>query len=144
MKVEGGGRGETAMSKMRAVACVVAVVVECYSTAFFLMVSSVVSLAVETTVPAILANPGQFNGKTVTVRGIATAVKPTVSHRGNPYTTLRLQDGGSAIAVYTQGHAATANGDRVEVIGVFQTVKHVGPYTFYNEIEAQSITPTPR
>jgi hypothetical protein len=55
------------------------------------------SNAAETTVASILANPAQYDGKIITVRGIATAVKPTVSRRGNPYTTLRLQDGGSEI-----------------------------------------------
>jgi hypothetical protein len=102
------------------------------------------SNAAETTVASILANPTQFDAKTVTVRGTAAAVKPTVSRRGNPYTTLKLQDGGSGITVYIQGHPSTANGDHVEVTGVFQTIKRVGPYTFYNEIEAYSITPTPR
>jgi hypothetical protein len=100
--------------------------------------------AAETTVASILANVAQFDGKIITVRGTATAVKPTVSRRGNPYTTLRLQDSGSAITVYMQGHPPATNGERVEVTGVFQTIKRVGSYTFYNEIEAQSITPAAR
>jgi hypothetical protein len=102
------------------------------------------SVAAETTISSILATPAQFDGKSVTVRGIAAAVKSTVSRRGNPYMTFQLQDGGSAIMVYTRGHPTMSSGDRVEVIGIFQTVKHVGPYTFYNEIEAQGITPTSR
>jgi hypothetical protein len=107
-------------------------------------VPSAVSVAAETAVSAILASPAQFDGQSVTVRGMATAVKATVSRRGNPYTTLKLQDGGSAITVYMQGHPSTANGDRVQVTGVFQTIKRVGSYTFYNEIEAYSITPASR
>jgi hypothetical protein len=86
--------------------------------------------AAETTISLILASPAQFDGKTVTVRGVATAVKPTISRRGNPYTTLRLQHGGSAVTVYMPGHQSTTNGDRVEVTGVFQTIKRVGSYTF--------------
>jgi DNA/RNA endonuclease YhcR with UshA esterase domain len=99
------------------------------------------SNAAETTVASILANPVQFDGRSVTVRGSATAVKPTVSRKGNAYTTLQLQDGGSVITVNMRGHPATKTGDRVEVTGVFQTVTHVGAYTVY-KIEAQSITPT--
>jgi hypothetical protein len=95
----------------------------------------------ETMVASILANPAQFDGQTVTVRGSAMSVKPTVSRRVNPYTTSQLQDGGSIITVYTRGHPSNRNGDRVEVTGVFQKEKHVGQYTFHNEIDAHTITP---
>jgi cytochrome c-type biogenesis protein CcmE len=111
------------------------------SSASLFLLLTFATAAAETTVSSILTDPAQFDGKNITVRGIATAVKPTVSRRGNPYTTLRLQDGGSAITVYMQGHLPATNGERVEVTGVFQTIKRVGSYTFYNEIEAQSITP---
>jgi hypothetical protein len=91
-------------------------------------------------VPAILANPQQFDGKTVTIRGKAAAVKPTISRRGNAYTTLRVQDSGAEITVFTFGHPDIQNDDRVEVTGRFFQEKHVPPYTFYNEIEASSVT----
>ncbi len=95
-----------------------------------------------TSIQSIIANPAQFDGKTVTIRGPAAAVKETVSRRGNSYATLQVQEtGGDAIKIFTWGHPSTRNGDRVEVTGVSQQVKRVGRYTFYNEIEAQSIKP---
>jgi hypothetical protein len=91
-------------------------------------------------IPEIFKNPQQFDGKTVTIRGTAAAVKPTISKKGNAYTTLRVQDG-AEITVFTFGHPNPPlnNGDCVEVTGRFFQEKHVPPYTFYNEIEAITI-----
>jgi hypothetical protein len=104
---------------------------------------TVVSNAATLSIPisAILANPQQFDGKTVTIRGTAAAVKPTTSRRGNDYTTLQVRDSGVEITVFTFGHPDTRDDDRVEVTGVFSQVTHVGPYTFYNEIKASSVIP---
>jgi len=115
--------------------------VSCSTIISLLLLPSPFSVAAETTVSSISANLAQFDGKSVTVRGIPTTVKPTVSQRGNAYTTLLLQDGGSALTVYTRGHPSTANGDRVDITEVFQTIKRVGSYTFYNKLEAFRITP---
>ena len=105
---------------------------------FFIVVGN----AAETTVSSKLANPAQFDGKTVTIQGTATAVKETTSRAGNDYATLQVQDpAGGTIKVFTWGHLSTKNVDRVEVTGVFQQIKRVGRYTFYNEIEAQSVRP---
>src|SRR5450759_4893422 len=46
---------------------------------FFIVVGN----AAETTVSSILANPAQFDGKTVTIQGTATAVKETTCRRRN-------------------------------------------------------------
>ena len=43
--------------------------------------------------------------------------------------------------VFTFGTPAIKDGDRVEVRGVFQRVKHVGSYTFHDEIDASSVSP---
>jgi hypothetical protein len=89
-------------------------------------------------VPAIIANPQQFDGKMVTIRGTAADVKSTISRKGNPYTTLHVQDGGAEIKVFTFGRPSIQDYDRVEVTGKFLIENHVGPYTFYNEIDATS------
>jgi hypothetical protein len=91
-----------------------------------------------TPVSVILANKQQFDGKTVAIRGTAGEVKPTISHRGNPYTTLHVRDGGAEIKVFTFGHPDVQNGLRVEVTGMFHQRTYVPPYTFYNEIDASS------
>jgi hypothetical protein len=86
-------------------------------------------------VPDILANPQQFDGKTLTIRGTAADVKPTISRRGNAYTTLRVEK----LKVFTFGHLNILDDDCVEVTGVFSQVTQVPPYTFYNEIKASTI-----
>jgi DNA polymerase III alpha subunit len=100
----------------------------------------------EATAQAIIANPALYDGQTVTVHGTVTELRERTSRRGNAYTTFKLQDpSGGAVSVFSWGHPTSKNGDRVEVEGVFQEVKHVAPYVFYNEIDsrrvrAQSVT----
>ena len=99
----------------------------------------VVAHAATVHIGQILKNPAQFDNKVVTIQGTATTVRERISRAGNPYMTSRLQDPTGSIVVYTRGHPGISNGDRVEVVGLFQQVKHVGRYTFYNEIDVQNI-----
>jgi len=96
----------------------------------------------EVDIGSIIRNPAQFDGKSVAVRGTASAVKETVSRRGNPYATFQVLDKTGGIKVFTYGHPGIKVGDCVEVKGVYQQVKHVGQYTFYNEVEAQNVAAT--
>src|SRR5262249_30927645 len=98
-----------------------------------------VAFGKELPVKSLLDNPAQFDGTSVTVRGTTLAVKETVSRIGNAYTTFQVQDAGAVITVFTWGHPGTRDANRVEVTGIFQRVRHVGRYTFYNEIEAKNI-----
>jgi len=101
--------------------------------------------AAETTIASIIAEPAKFDGTTITVQGAAASVKETTSRAGNDYTTFQIQDAaGSAVRVFSWGHPDIIDGDRLEVTGVYQQVKRVGRYTFYNEIDAQSIKPSTR
>jgi len=93
------------------------------------------------TVAEIAKNPAAFDQKTVTVTGTAEEISSRTSRRGNPYTTFRLSDQGEAVKVFTFGTPAIKDGQRVDVRGVFQQVKHVGAYTFHDEIDASSVTP---
>jgi cytochrome c-type biogenesis protein CcmE len=105
------------------------------------LISAIIVHAADTSVKAILENPSRYDGQEVTVIGMASEVKATVSRRGNPYTTLRLTDAsGAAMTVYSQGHPNVKSGDAVQVTGTFQQVKQVGRYTFYNQIDASSIS----
>jgi hypothetical protein len=102
------------------------------------------SIAAELSITSLIANPEKFDGKSVTVQGAVAQLSQTVSHSGNAYSTFQVQDTGGAVKVFTWGHPGIKSGDQVRVTGVFQQVKRVRQYTFYNEIEAQSITPITR
>jgi hypothetical protein len=95
---------------------------------------------------SIVGSPAKYDHQTVTLQGTATALKETTSHRGNDYTTFKLQDpsGCGAISVFSWGHAAMSNGDNVRVEGVFETEHHQGRYTFNNEVEATKVTSAAR
>ncbi len=90
-------------------------------------------------VAALLQNPERYDGKTVIVEGQITSYQEKFSRRGNPYTTFRLEDNGFSVAVFAWGHLGLKDGVRVRVSGVFQRVKQVGRYTFYNEISADKV-----
>lgn len=107
-----------------------------------ILLSVLIAHAAETTVKAILENPSRYDGQEVTVTGKASEVKATISRRGNPYTTFRLTDAsGGAMTVYSRGHPDVKSGDAVHVTGTFQRVKRVGQDTFYNQIDANQISP---
>ncbi len=90
-------------------------------------------------VEALLQNPERYDGKTVIVEGEITSYQEKLSRRDNPYTTFRLEDNGSSVAVFARGHLGLKDGLRVRVSGVFQKVKQVAQYTFYNEISADKV-----
>ncbi|MCS7236554.1 MAG: hypothetical protein RMM30_11360 [Armatimonadota bacterium] len=69
--------------------------------------------------------------------GVVSGYREGVSRAGNPYTTFRLAEGGSGVAVFAGGHRGLRDDIRVRVSGVFQKVRRVARYTFYNEIEAE-------
>ncbi|MDR7414960.1 MAG: hypothetical protein QN193_02410 [Armatimonadota bacterium] len=90
-------------------------------------------------IATLLGNPDRYDGQVVTVVGMISGYRERVSRAGNPYTTFRLEEGGSSVAVFAWGRQRLQDGLRVRVTGVFQKVRRVGRYTFYNEIEAQRI-----
>jgi len=98
--------------------------------------------AAEIGVCELVAKPASFDHQTVSLRGTAANLKETTSHRGNDYTTFKLQDpsGCGAVNVFSWGHPTMANGDQVRVEGVFETEHHQGKYKFYNEVEAAKVT----
>jgi hypothetical protein len=92
-------------------------------------------LASQATVSQLLSNPTIFDRQHVTVSGTAQYVRPKTSRRGNDYETFNLCEQ-ACVNVFTWGHPHIDNGQQLTVNGTFQAVKHVGPYTFRNEIEA--------
>ncbi|MGC8915167.1 MAG: hypothetical protein ACP5K0_06555 [Thermosulfidibacteraceae bacterium] len=91
-----------------------------------------------TSVSEILTNPDKYDNKVVQVTGKCINVKHKVSRKGNPYTVFELADKGGSIKVFSFGYLAINEGDKVIVKGIYQKVKMVGPYIFYNEIDASN------
>lgn len=91
----------------------------------------------------ILLNAEDYGGKEITIMGTVTQFEMRVSARGNPYSTFRLRDRGGSIKVFTRGHPDIADGYTVTVRGIFNRMRKVGKYTFYNEVEALEIKKSP-
>jgi hypothetical protein len=88
----------------------------------------------------ILANPGEYDGKHVTVSGYVRNLAEKTSRKGNPYTTFSLCES-QCMRVFTFGRPHITEGQkRLTVSGTFSAVKRVGSYTFHNELEADEGT----
>ncbi|MGB9807578.1 MAG: hypothetical protein ACPLSJ_03340 [Thermosulfidibacteraceae bacterium] len=99
---------------------------------------SFICAQIATSVSEILTNPDKYDNKAVQVPGKCINVKHKVSRKGNPYTVFELADKGGSIKVFSFGYLAINEGDKVIVKGIYQKVKMVGPYIFYNEIDASN------
>ncbi len=89
----------------------------------------------------LLRNPSSWDGKKVKISGQIRSLKKRRSRSGNLYSTFSLSDReGNSVKVFSWGHPVIDNGEPVEVEGVFKREKHVGKLTFYNEIEAKTVT----
>jgi len=115
--------------------------------AFTLLLPSVANAdAAEIAICSLVAKPSSFDRQTITLQGIATAVKRTTSRRGNDYTLFKVQgpDGCGTVDVFIWGHPKLSDGDRVHVEGVFETVHHQDHLVFHNQIEATKVFPAPK
>lgn len=92
-------------------------------------------LALTLTVDALLNKPSKFDGQQVDVSGTVTQLQRSVSREGNPYVTFQLC-ASRCVHVFEFGSPTLTEGQRLTVRGTFAAVKHVGKYTFYNEIDA--------
>jgi hypothetical protein len=89
-----------------------------------------------TTVSEILKDPTGYSGKHLDVSGTVQDVEQKTSRRGNDYETFDVCDGDSCVKVFAWGHPQINEGQKLTVHGTFDAVKHVGRYTFYNELDA--------
>jgi hypothetical protein len=96
--------------------------------------------ALQTSPSEILANPEKYDGQDVTITGTVTNLRETVSQKGNPYYTFDLRDGTTILRVFSFGKSSCGAGSTATVEGRFEQVKHVGRYTFRNEVDAKRIT----
>lgn len=86
----------------------------------------------------ILNNRKDCDGKYVEVKGKVMDLDFKTSKQGNDYTTFELEDNGK-VNVYIQDHPEVEEGKCFKVKGKYYKEKHVGMYTFYNEITASSL-----
>ena len=115
--------------------------------AFTLLLPSVANAdAAEIAICSLVAKPSSFDRQTITLQGVATAVKRTTSRRGNDYTLFKVQGPGGCgtVDVFIWGHPKLSDGDRVHVEGVFETVHHQDHLVFHNQIEAMKVFPAPK
>ena len=87
----------------------------------------------------LMENKDRYDGKEVEVVGWVVMARQRVSRAGNPYITLTIKDEECAVRVFIWEHHPIKRGDKVRVGGKFAKVKRVGPYTFFDEIEAYEI-----
>jgi hypothetical protein len=100
-------------------------------------------LAQTTTTPSELKeNPDRYDGKVVTVSGTVYRYREGVSRHDNPYTTFSLADQKAAVRVYSRRQEGLKNGMTVTVTGRFAKQRASGSYTFFNEVQADTIKPT--
>lgn len=109
-------------------------------------------------IDAIMANPTQFDGITVTVTGTVKGdIKQRTSRKtGRDYETFTLCQT-QCLSIYSSGHPAVTVGMVVTVTGDFTASKTIGSFTVKNEIDANdngitttapaapapAVTPTP-
>ncbi len=91
--------------------------------------------AATATVSQILAAPSTYSGSHVEVSGRIENLERKVSHLGNAYVTFSLCSR-ECVHVFAFGSPTIKDGQAISVRGTFTAVKRVGPYTFYNEIDA--------
>lgn len=88
----------------------------------------------------LLDDPEGWDGEVVKVSGKVIDLEHRRSRGGNLYSTFSVTDEvGIRLKVFKWGHPRIEDGDQVEVEGVFKKEKHVGKYTFYNELEAETV-----
>jgi len=104
---------------------------------FALILVSFKSIANDLSPSIIINQTSQYNGQEITVTGTVKDFKQKVSHRGNNYETYKLCDIQSCISVFAWGMTPHNDGDKVTVSGQFMKIKHVGQYTFYNELDVR-------
>lgn len=107
--------------------------------AIFVVALVLPGLAAETTPGAILGNPAQFDGATVTLAGTITNLRATTSRKGNAYYTFDLAASGQSIRVFSFGASPCPDGAGATVDGRFDRVKRVSGRTFYNEVTAVKV-----
>lgn len=89
----------------------------------------------------VVANPGEYNDKKVSLEGEVIKVKYTKSSKDEPFTIFRLKDGDDNIVnvYYEDEHLPIAKGDKVKIMGRFKKQKSYFLYKIKNVIKARTV-----
>jgi hypothetical protein len=93
------------------------------------------------TVAQLLRNPSAYDGKRVTVRGDALAVRRRTDPSSGPWTLMSMvdiEDKRMVMNVISPGQAPVVNGDVAIATGVFRMKSPRGRYTYDNELICQA------
>ena len=89
----------------------------------------------------VVANPGDYNGKKVSLEGEVIKVKYTKSSKDEPFTIFRLKDGddNEVNVYYEDEHLPISKGDTVKIMGRFKKQKSYFLYKIKNVIKARTV-----
>lgn len=110
--------------------------------------AALLALAAEKLTPdALIAQADKQDGKVVTLTGKVEKFEEKTSKKGNKYTVFKVKGTKESVSVWIKNHLEAAkkpaNGDIVEVIGLFKKEKKVGDLVFKNEVDASTVKDKP-
>lgn len=99
------------------------------------------SQVIEVSIKDVVSNPGEYNGKKVSLEGKVTKVDYRNSSKGEPFTVFRLKDSeNNEVGVYVEDERLPlSKGDRVRIMGKFWKEKSYFLYKIKNVIKARTV-----
>ena len=89
--------------------------------------------------PVLPFDPVFYDNQRVRLEGAVTALRSTVSHRGNPYYFFVLDTRRGTVVVFKFGSPRCVEGQHAAVEGVFHHVYERGGKTFTDELDAEFV-----
>lgn len=86
----------------------------------------------------VVRHRAQYSGKLISVTGRVRNLDQWRSQSGDPLQIFRVCEAG-CIRVFMYAHSPIRNGELVTVRGPYYQAYHVGPRTYYNEIEGTEV-----
>ena len=99
------------------------------------------SPVIEVSIKDVVSNPGEYNGKKVSLEGKVTKVDYRNSSKGELFTVFRLKDSeNNEVGVYVEDERLPlSKGDRVKIMGKFWKEKSYFLYKIKNVIKARTV-----
>ena len=99
------------------------------------------SPVLEVSIKDVVSNPGEYNGKRVSLEGKVAKVDYRNSSKGEPFTIFRLKDSeNNEVGVYFEDQCLPlSKGDRVKIMGRFWKEKSYFLYKIKNVIKARTV-----